>query len=307
MLSQKCAFYYSRTLNFAVLALVFSLFPLNQSSAEPAKSIIENQAANEKIPQSHAQGIPVIILEQPEKPESEILRDREFLIMSHEDLLAQKAMALASSETVWLTKLQILLSMLATAVLLYSLQLTRKATKLTEDMLVAAREATAADNRAWITVKLEVNSFEFQKNVGAFDVKVRVENIGKTPALHVHTHVDVVVDHDFVSISNDVRKLAALNRLKDRSSSRILAPNDFYLRPWGPTFEVNLEEFENRYSREFYPVIIGCVTYETQFGTELHQTAFAYVVTRDGIQGLLRSPKKTKNLKVEVTTGGFSD
>jgi hypothetical protein len=180
---------------FAVVGWL-TAFPLSAEEAKPdqPKSQGENQAEDHK---SFEPSIPIRILENPKKSEADKRQEQEDTKREIEDLAAQKTMAKATEDIVWYTKLQLILAALGTAVLLYSLALTRMATS----AAVNATEAAQNDLKLAHPPKLRITrpliflppekisimpkfvsgerfcGMAFVENYGRFDATIRkVEN-----------------------------------------------------------------------------------------------------------------------------------
>lgn len=175
-----------------------------------------------------------------------------------------------------------------------------------------AHEAYLAEQRAWISVELDIDgplrwyTDRDGSRHASIDASARITNIGKTPALNVHTQMDVVFG--WVEAKQAVQKLARESRHRNIDTSRMLIPRETYNRPWGLGFA---EEKARSHAagEHIWPVIIGCVTYEIQRDKKLHQTAFAFALF-DGNAG--ETVKITidippDRLRASITTGGFAD
>ena len=64
-------------------------------------------------------------------------------------------------------------------------------------------------------------------------------------------------------------------------SSRTIVPAESYVREWGATCTLR-ESGISPTGGDFQPVVFVCVTYETMFSKELHQTARPYYVEQSG-------------------------
>jgi hypothetical protein len=95
-------------------------------------------------------GIPIRIVEEPEKAQDAQRQQKESSQREVEDLLAQQSMAKATEEIVVWTRLQFLLAFFGTGALIYSLHLNRKATNAAVAASEAARDAIGVE-RAWVT------------------------------------------------------------------------------------------------------------------------------------------------------------
>lgn len=140
-----------------------------------------------------------------------------------------------------------------------------------------ARDAFIASERAWLNISLvldEPPSFSRDGGVSA-RVAVKISNIGKTPAINVHTNVDITLG--FQRAPDLLRDLAERSRYADPSNGRLLLPGAFYHRPWAPSVDP-LESGEEWGHASVTLVIVVCVTYQTLPDMALHQTAECFMV-----------------------------
>lgn len=72
-----------------------------------------------------------------------------------------------------------------------------RAAKAAEDALGLSRDVTHADLRAWLKIDVELLVADRTKESVHFDIKVRIENIGKTPALRVGVDRRVYIGPSF--------------------------------------------------------------------------------------------------------------
>lgn len=162
-----------------------------------------------------------------------------------------------------------------------------------------ARESYVAAERAWLTVALYPDSDLTYHETGGCSLRVylTIKNIGRTPALNVHTSMTIVpMKQDHV---NEVADYALEQRERNTNWSRTLVPGDSYDRTWGLSLDY--------YSESPYATIFGCVTYETLPDRTIHQTAFCYIVGRKE-HGFLDGIDTTKeDIVFTVTSGGFAD
>jgi hypothetical protein len=134
-----------------------------------------------------------------------------------------------------------------------------------------SREAIIADQRAWVTVgdmQFE-NGLIFKKNGADLALSVKVANVGKTPALDVHTQMEML--YDYGQAPDAIKKLSENCKLGVVVHwTRALLPGDSYRRKWG--FTIQAQPTDNI----IFPVIIGCTTYRIVPDKSLHQTAFVF-------------------------------
>lgn len=162
-----------------------------------------------------------------------------------------------------------------------------------------AHNALVYSERAWITVDLFADGdFTFHPTGSAsLPVWLEVKNIGRTPALNVHTDMTMITtmeDHP-----NVVKEFADAHRVKDTKNSRSLLPGDAYPRKWVP----HLDSWKG----SSYAIIVGCVTYETLPDDALHQTTFTYYVGRGEVGRLDGTDIAQGEVHFTVKNGGFAD
>ena len=116
------------------------------------------------------------------------------------DLRAQRRMAEAAEDFVTLTDRQIWIGALGLGAIIITIVLSIRATRAAENQVRLSREALIAEQRAWIFVELSIGSggFSHSEDYASADVSLRIENIGKTPALFVHTQMTLVIGYDDV-------------------------------------------------------------------------------------------------------------
>jgi len=162
-----------------------------------------------------------------------------------------------------------------------------------------AKDALIASERAWLTIELHADSdLTFHPTGGcSLFVYLTIKNIGRTPALNVHTSMAMVpMRQDHVE---EVAEFARQERNQNRTWSRTLLPGDSYDRKWG----LGLDD----YTTSPYGTIFGSVTYEILPDRSIHQTTFCYIVGSGEVGSLdgFDIPKDEVNLT--VTSGGFAD
>jgi uncharacterized membrane protein YphA (DoxX/SURF4 family) len=140
-----------------------------------------------------------------------------------------------------------------------------------------ARDAFVAGERAWINIELALEeSPDFSRDGGtSANVAVKVSNIGKTPAINVHTNVAMTLS--LQRAPGLLRDLAERSRHADPSNGRLLLPGVYYHRPWSPSVDP-LESGNEWGQASVLPMIVVCVTYQTLPDMALHQTAECFMV-----------------------------
>jgi hypothetical protein len=175
-----------------------------------------------------------------------------------------------------------------------------------EKQVKITRETLVGDQRAWIVTSLEFARDGLETIGGEIQINVRLKvmNAGRTPAIRAHTTMGLVTD--IRKVQAEVKKLADSDKKPNHDSGLIVAPGDFYYRPWVPSVAADPS------ARHVTVIVIGSVTYEILQDQELHQTAFAYLVGRkDGTEwGGLIDPTTTQLFADELTVspwaGGFA-
>lgn len=143
-----------------------------------------------------------------------------------------------------------------------------------EKQVQITREALIGDQRAWIVTSLEIGTEGLVRRNGRFelDVKLRVSNIGRSPAHGVHTNMKLFEDVD----DHEIRALAESNKTR-HPHSLFVTPNDFYYRHWRPSLEQR-DKYNQGAGRTFSPLLVGCVSYDILQDKDVHQIAFVYLI-----------------------------
>lgn len=162
-----------------------------------------------------------------------------------------------------------------------------------------AADAYAANERAWITVDIAADSdLTFNASGGChIFVKLKVTNIGRTPALNAHTSMTMVPTLRFSK--EMVAGYAAEHRERNEKWGRTVLPGESYDRKWG----LGLDDAKD----VLYGMVFGCVTYETLPDRAIHQTSFCYSLGRGEVGGLNEGDIPQSEAKFTVTTGGSAD
>ena len=177
-----------------------------------------------------------------------------------------------------------------------------------EKQVELTRKALVGDQRAWLTTSLEIGEEGLTTNHGvmSLDVKLKVINLGRTPAINAHTNMLLVERYE----NEDVLKFAAKNKV-EHPHSLFLSPNDSYYRPWYPSLEQD-DRYKRGATRGVQPVLYGCVTYRILQDEELHQIAFVYLLGRkDGSPwgssfSFLDGPWSSSDIIISPWAGGFA-
>lgn len=196
-----------------VIILAFGLIGLGHcvvygQSPEDAKGDKANAERSEPSDQSKSNQIvfPVRILENPPKTEADQRDEQEAEQREKEDLVAQQSVAESTEKILWLSGLQMILAVIGTGALIYSILLNRKATNAAvvgagaavsgadaaRDAVEVARKMGDAQTRAW----LGFNSYQILLNKGdnglVHEIHFRLlwKNYGITPALDTNITTD---------------------------------------------------------------------------------------------------------------------
>lgn len=175
-----------------------------------------------------------------------------------------------------------------------------------EEQLRLSREAYVTDQRAWIAVKLFPDGdARISEEHISMSVSLKISNLGKTPALDVHTDITMMYfDRGDLDVRTQLKQFCDKKR-EFNIFGRPLPPGDFYFRKWGPSLE---RDKSKEYSTVALPVIMGCVTYQILPDKSLHQTSFAYIVGVGNDLLPLENPIVPQvDLEFTVTSGGFAD
>lgn len=152
-----------------------------------------------------------------------------------------------------------------------------------EKQVKVTREALIGDQRAWLVTELGIGpaGVTLQNGQVSVDVRLKVMNVGRTPALRAHTNMEMT--NSVLATSDRVLKMAADSKVSDHRSGLTVAPNGFYFRPWFPSMTDEDTNGQGLCGSISPIIVIGCVTYEILQDHELHQTAFAYLIgSKDG-------------------------
>lgn len=174
----------------------------------------------------------VRILEEPEESErpnrgQQVSAQREI-----EDLVAQKRMANAADETVWLTKFQLILGVLGAVALIYSLQLNRMATRAAEIAVETTRETAKHELRAYIHFSDHEQSYVYDETklvsggrpIIQLGFRFKFVNGGATPALSC-------VVNAYSCVSNQDDRSLAFQAIRTMEQSSALGPGNHAYGP----------------------------------------------------------------------------
>lgn len=157
----------------------------------------------------------------------------------------------------------VLLSTVGTIIAILSTKYIQEQTRILKDSLVQER-------RAWIKVDLESRGpLESRDSYHNVDIAVKISNLGVSPALNIHTDIRFFEYDRHNEIPAIARRFAGENNYSSAENGRFLLPQDYYYRPWAPSFEGCDKESV---------VLIVCVSYEVMNSKEIHQTVSTYIL-----------------------------
>jgi hypothetical protein len=175
--------------------LIFAVVGWLIAHAASAEQVVPNQTTTvgqetERQDNASPLSLPVRIIKNPEQSETDKRSEKEAQQRDIEDLAAQQLMAKATDEIVWLSKLQLFLTLCGTLALLYTIRLNRHATnaaveanKNTAKSIDQERENAQRELRAYIRVlPAGINKTEIRDRVIAHVV---IENVGRMIAKEV--------------------------------------------------------------------------------------------------------------------------
>jgi len=187
---------------------------------------------------------------------------------------------------------------------------TNKLWKAGERQADLTKQALISGQRAWISVSMEADGdCEVGGGSIVLPVKLKVTNIGNTPAMRAHTFMKMVFPKTGL-VQDELRALCAEQLKPNDYASRLVLPKETYDRLWVPTYPdesgLPMEDIV-----AFWPHIIGCVSYQVLGDDTVHQTAFVYGVSKgpDQFSGFIDKSDGTTPrdiLRVEVQSGGFA-
>lgn len=134
--------------------------------------------------------IPIRVIDAPAQTQADILRLQQAEQRDIEDLAAQRAMAKSAEETVWLAKLQLLLTVIGTIGVLWSLNLSRVATRAAIAAVTLSRDTAERQLRAY----LYLHSCRIVEFDGGYNLEAEIKNGGQTPAYDVRVMTESYFD-----------------------------------------------------------------------------------------------------------------
>lgn len=209
--------------------------------------------------------------------------------------LAAERSAAAAEWQADLTAFQAALSVVGSIALLYTLYLTLKSLRSTEEASRQQRQLFVADQRPWVSVRAELVHLGYGRDDLVIKVRFTMRNSGKTPALHTWLASEFSPHHHGQAIWDKQREFtgrihaAYKERLAERSPvlGFSILPGDertheqVYTRP--------REDIPGRWTASGrwrrQPHIIGCATYTSGPLSTTHQTLFILEFFQDGEEG----------------------
>jgi hypothetical protein len=167
-----------------------------------------------------------------------------------------------------------------------------------------------ADQRAWIDVdglKIEQPVLNNDMLLSRVIASVKIENIGKTPALNVVTKIkittDFIKDKMSLLVNNCTLEYGEYN-------SKLLPPRKYYRRKWGLIIANSEDPLIG------IPTIYGVVTYKISIDKSVHQTGFVFQLFEchpnrpqdfKTLLKFLHKPLPIERIGWDASSGGFAD
>jgi hypothetical protein len=159
-----------------------------------------------------------------------------------------------------------------------------------EKQSAITRDALIGEQRAWIVItSIEVDSISFSKNHVDVCVRLKVTNVGKTPAVDTHIKMAIASMNE---LPDAVRKFSAKWKVRSDNTGVLVAPGESFWRASGILL-IEKSAFKSS-GGAVWIAVIGCVTYEILQDGDIHQSAFSYVVER-----------KNPIFTIQVTDDGY--
>nr|WP_155755931.1 hypothetical protein [Rhizobium leguminosarum] len=140
-----------------------------------------------------------------------------------------------------------------------------------------SREAFVTGERAWIFTEIQPDGESEVDEHGNWNFPIVIvnTNYGKTVGLKVHSNI---ASCPMGKEREILEKLCEESRRLPFDDGVLLAPGETFRREWKWGYQPG--EWEGKLKPYEYVarMLVGCVTYETPFGTGTHQTAFVYIV-----------------------------
>jgi hypothetical protein len=178
----------------------------------------------------------------------------------------------------------------------------------TEKLWGLTKEALVAEQRAWVILKeLRIESFKFgELKDGAADARadvyIRMENVGRTPALNVGVRMALI--GNWPMEDSAVQEFAQKGVLGGRmvSADEVVEENEVLFVAGG-------ELYRYGQSGRIRPLIVGCIMYQILQDKEIRRTAFVYRPEKtDGGAGYIyvqEGDLTANDVQALVGSGGF--
>ena len=227
------------------------------------------------------------------------------------DLCQQWRMAEAAERALIISWVQLGFGFLGIAGLLATVIYSAMAATAARRSADISAQAFVNSERAWITTKLEeVGDLRLSRKQTFFGlgIKLRNTNIGKTPALNVQSNVrliDVLGQRNEAEITGRIiEELKRDNANSSAASTRMLAPQDHYVREWFPSAQLG-DPVPEMVSFN----IVICVSYNVLHDDKLRHTASVYMLNYANGSPLIRPSDiviPAELLEFTVTSGGHA-
>ncbi|WP_191057851.1 hypothetical protein [Geminicoccus harenae] len=187
-------------------------------------------------------------------------------------------MAFSAELVLWVGVGQLLASIIAAILVLRSLSHSREAVEL-------SRNAFVADNRPWLSVKIElIGPLRWEADGLTLPVRFFIRNLGRTPALRAG------IAPLFCCMTGTTEPVKRHAEFCDGFRSGMgdigttIFPEDEYIVDWTVLMTNEDSEQSRSYFKKFYnvdrisisPCLMGCVFYTSFQKNEFYQTGFMY-------------------------------
>jgi hypothetical protein len=159
-----------------------------------------------------------------------------------------------------------------------------------------SRKLLISDQRPWIAVRLRLGSdlkyFDLESQPKAlgtgvdFKIIAEITNLGKTPALRVHTNIIAFVKNREQDLIESAKQFARDSANSGSASGRLVMPGENYDRPW--SLAVGASEIASfGFDESYYINLFVCVSYEIPHDSEIHQTMLSLHLGRPDEFGMI--------------------
>lgn len=250
--------------------------------------------------------IPVRIIQSVDEAAHESYREAKSDEHEAKDLAAQQKAAdaaySAAASAYWqeiATFVGIGLTFIGTGLLVWTLRETRRTAKAAIDGVIAAERAAIAaerankitedvylaDQRPWLKVDVDIDdALTWHPDNGAqLHFAFRLENVGRSPALNVDIHPDIVLEP---TMQYEVDQALLADKARDRNPNGgiTIFPGKKDIVRYG--LSISLDRIAKGaaayggWNDYIHPVLIGCARYRSVYGSACHETGFIYQVRR---------------------------